>query len=355
MDKKVYVLVPVYNVEKVLNDCLNSVINQTYRNWEMIIVDDGTPDNSGKICDEYAEKDNRIRVIHQKNTGLFGARITGVNAIDETEDTYCFFLDSDDILSHNALKILIDTAEKYNSDIVSGVFTKFLSFKKPDLDEFSDEVINCQMYRDNEVISKLYTCCFGYGVFPVSLVSKLYKTDLIKKAFAEIKTWPKYFGEDLNASLRILPMAKSVATIDNIVYYYRYGGGTNKFMKSYIDDCLLLYKSKKEYWQKNNMDEYYNILIDVEMKNLAMQYLVMCIRSRTYPHGKIEDEIKYILEIPEFYNAVCSITDETLKRDYSEAPGFTQAFVKKDVAEIRKIVKAKANEKRLLRFIKNML
>ena len=355
MDKKIYVLVPVYNVERYLKDCVDSIIGQTYTNWELILVDDGSTDSSGKICDEYAQKDKRIRVVHQENRGLFGARRTGVASIVDVSDTYCTFCDSDDMFPENAFEILIKTAENENCDIVCGTSQKFLNLKKPVLSGSNSDILNPSVYADRDIFDKLYNGNFGYGSFPVSFWAKLFKTEIIKTAFSQIDRWPHFFGEDLNANLRILPLAKKVAVIDNAVYFYRYGGGTNKFMKTYVDDCILLYHEKKEYAVKYDMNPYYIMLIDVEMKNLAAQYLIMCIRSKTYPHGMFKDEIGYILNIPEFYNATCAITDEVLARDYSEIPGFTGAFVKKDVNAIEEIIKKKANEGKLKRFIKNLL
>lgn len=355
MDKKIYVLVPVYNVEKYLKDCVDSIIRQTYSDWELILVDDGSTDSSGKLCDEYAQNDSRIRVIHQKNQGLFGARRTGVSAIAEVENTYCTFCDSDDILPYNALQVLSDAAEKNKCDMVCGSSQKFINLQKPDLGGLQSEALNLTIYKDNDIINKLYCCNFGYGDFPVSFWAKIFRTEIIKEAFSQIETWPHFFAEDLNANLRILPLTKTVAKIDNIVYFYRYGGGTNKFMKTYIDDCILLYHTKKEYALKYRMNDYFLMLIDVEMKNLAIQYLIMCIRSKTYPHGNLRGEIEFILSLPEFYNAAAAITEEVLARDYSETPGFTGAFVKKDIDEIEKIAKKKANEGKLKRFIKNLL
>ena len=103
---KVSIIVPVYNVEKYVERCIESIIKQSYKNLEIILIDDGSKDNSGKICDEYAEKDNRIKVIHKKNGGLSDARNTGLNIAD---GEYICFIDSDDYIHKDLVK---DNLEK---------------------------------------------------------------------------------------------------------------------------------------------------------------------------------------------------------------------------------------------------
>lgn len=98
------VIVPVYKVENVLNYCIDSILNQTYKNFELILVDDGSPDNSGKICDEYTKKDNRIKVIHKENGGVSSARNCG---IDVAKGKYICFVDSDDTLQSTYLSELL--------------------------------------------------------------------------------------------------------------------------------------------------------------------------------------------------------------------------------------------------------
>ena len=95
MEELISVIVPVYKVEKYIHKCVDSIINQTYKNLEIILVDDGSPDECGKICDEYAEKDNRIIVIHQKNSGQCVARNMGLKKMS---GEYVAFVDSDDYL-----------------------------------------------------------------------------------------------------------------------------------------------------------------------------------------------------------------------------------------------------------------
>ena len=111
----VSVIIPVYNVEKYLPQCLDSVENQTYKDLEIILVDDGSPDNSGYICDQYASKDSRITVIHKENGGLSDARNAGL-AIAQGE--YVYFLDSDDYLREDAIQKLVSRSNAENADIV---------------------------------------------------------------------------------------------------------------------------------------------------------------------------------------------------------------------------------------------
>ena len=104
MGEKISVIVPVYNVEQYLERCVDSIINQTYTNLEIILVNDGSTDNSGKLCDELAKKDERIRVIHKENGGLSDARNRG---IEEAESDLVGFIDSDDYIDNDMYEILL--------------------------------------------------------------------------------------------------------------------------------------------------------------------------------------------------------------------------------------------------------
>lgn len=114
-EELISVVVPVYNVEKCLEDCLDSIINQSYKNTEIILIDDGSTDKSGNICDEYANKDNRIKVLHKENNGVSSARNDGM-AMANGE--YLTFVDSDDIIHPDYLAILYQDAIDYDADIV---------------------------------------------------------------------------------------------------------------------------------------------------------------------------------------------------------------------------------------------
>ena len=116
MCPKISIIIPMYNVEKYLKRCLDSVLNQTFQDWTAICIDDGSPDNSGKIAEEYAKKDKRFVVIHKENGGLSDARNAGMKKV-KTE--YVMFLDSDDFIHPQTLEVAYWLAQKNGTDIVS--------------------------------------------------------------------------------------------------------------------------------------------------------------------------------------------------------------------------------------------
>ena len=115
MNPVISIIVPVYKVEKQLNKCIESILNQTFKDYELILVDDGSPDNCGHICDEYEKKDSRIKVIHKKNGGLSDARNAG---LDIALGKYIGFVDSDDIIHPQMYEKLYNCINKSNLDIV---------------------------------------------------------------------------------------------------------------------------------------------------------------------------------------------------------------------------------------------
>ena len=115
MDSKISVIVPVYNVEPYVRECIESICGQTYRHLEIILVDDGSTDQSGAICDEYARKDSRVQIVHQKNGGLSAARNTGI-AMATGE--YISLIDSDDFIGRQMLERMLAAAKASHADIV---------------------------------------------------------------------------------------------------------------------------------------------------------------------------------------------------------------------------------------------
>lgn len=147
------IVIPVYNVEKYLAECVDSVLAQTYTDWEAILVDDGATDSSGRMCDEYAKKDSRIRVIHRENGGLSAARNTGLNA---ARGEYVYFLDSDDYILPRTLEELQNTARREQADVV--FFDGFVFFDKCEADDSVSRYTRQRSYQTEtgrEILSKL--------------------------------------------------------------------------------------------------------------------------------------------------------------------------------------------------------
>lgn len=133
MNPLISVIVPIYNVEKYLARCVDSIVNQTYKNLEIILVDDGSPDRCPKMCDDYAEKDSRIKVVHKKNGGLSDARNAGM-AVATGE--YISFIDSDDYVSDDFFECLLDVMNKENSDIAECSVVKL--YEDGHLEQYTD-------------------------------------------------------------------------------------------------------------------------------------------------------------------------------------------------------------------------
>lgn len=185
----VTVIVPVYKVEPYLRRCLDSIVNQTYKNLEIILIDDGSPDNCGVICDEYAENDKRIKVIHKENGGLSSARNVG---LDVFKGEYVSFIDSDDVVSLDMIEYLYDLLSDNNAEISVCLHEivrdnhRWISFKN----------VNNQTVTPKECIKKLL---YNDGV-DTSAWAKLYKASLFNnvrypqgKLFEDIATTYKLF------------------------------------------------------------------------------------------------------------------------------------------------------------------
>ncbi len=173
MDSLISVIIPVYNVEKYLKQCIDSVIGQTYRNIEIILVDDGSTDSSGTICDNYAVNDSRIRVIHQDNSGAGAARNTGLK---EATGDYIAFVDSDDWLELDAFSYMLTIINKNKADIVQCGF----------FDEYTDKTIKHSTPTENKQLNQIgYLRLFTQDWTCALLWDKLYRASLLKDIFFE--------------------------------------------------------------------------------------------------------------------------------------------------------------------------
>lgn len=249
---KFSVLTPVYNVEKYIVECIESVINQTYSDFEFILVDDGSPDKSPQICDEYAQKDSRIKVIHKENGGLISARRAAIAA---ASGEYCVFLDSDDYLDRVALEVINKKIEETSCDCVCYGFNR----------------VNDQgsvLWRSNDTEEKivnekgeLYKIIFTNHAFN-SLGRKAVRRELLSADFS--KYYHVSMGEDLLQSIEILKNSKSVAFITENLYNYRINLSSitrTVSINNYIDDftvraSVLDFLRNENVWSESDYQEY---------------------------------------------------------------------------------------------------
>ena len=200
------VIIPIYNVEKYLEKCSNSVISQTYKNLEMIWVEDGSPDDCGEICDNYKNKDNRIVVLHKKNGGLSDARNQGINI---AKGKYITFIDSDDYVENNYIDYLYKLIKKYNTKVsVCSYYIEKEGKKKIDFGEkYYEEKLNTEQALERMLCEK---------GFSVSAWAKLYKKDLFEKINFPVGK----LCEDNGTTYKIIEQCDYVAYGNEAKYYY---------------------------------------------------------------------------------------------------------------------------------------
>lgn len=276
------IIIPVYNVEKTITECVNSVLSQSYRDFEIILVDDGSTDNSPRICDELAKSNNRIVVIHKNNGGLSSARNVGMK---EVKGDYFLFLDSDDYWTYNDfLKNLFEIINEYNSEVIVFKLT-------PDKKLISDRDRNIELEK---VISNNNKAgSFKYLILNDRLLSsacdKVYKSTLYnneKYRFTE-----GVFSEDIDWTARIVLSSERIAYLDRYAYYYRPNESSithNIKAKNVLDLCNSIKKIVKFSEQIINEDYY-----EWYMSYCAYQYITFLNVAAQYSNKKeIESEIK---------------------------------------------------------------
>lgn len=246
---KVSVIIPVYNVEKYLRQCVESVINQTFRDYEILLIDDGSTDNSGNLCDELSETYAGIRVIHKENGGLSDARNTG---IDAANGEYIFFLDSDDYWEQNdCLETLVEKSELCRPDILNFRYKKYL--------EDTGEYIEClpsvseTEIEISEDKTEVLRIMMKYGLYLSSACNKMLRTEWVKENRLYFRKG--ITSEDIDWCARCMLAAERIGYSNLSCYVYRQRNGSisNSLqyrnlndLKNNILECVRLGQALKE-------------------------------------------------------------------------------------------------------------
>lgn len=217
---KIGVVVTVYNIESYIETCLTSILGQTYKDLEIIVVDDGSTDQSGAICDRIAEKDRRIAVIHQDNQGPILARLAGVEKADADVIS---FVDGDDWLDINLYSEISNRGLLGAVDVVS---FGAISYHSEDDWKKNGDMFCEGVYSKDQIVSELIPWIFWdhekgtYGIGP-SLWGKIFKKKMLKQALTNVSQKHFHYGEDVAVLYPLLCKADSIAVIKNCYYYYR--------------------------------------------------------------------------------------------------------------------------------------
>lgn len=264
MNDLISIVLPIYNVEKYLKKCIETILNQTYDNIEILLVDDGSTDHSGEICDEFEKKDKRIKVIHKTNGGLSDARNTGLK---HAKGKYISFIDSDDYVSEKYVEELYTLLKTNNAQIAVCNFQRV----KEDGQVVSTEDIQSETLSSKEALEKLNDRKF----YPTSIVAwnKLYDI----KLFDDILYPLGKLHEDEYTTYKLYYKAKKVVITSNVLYYYRTVQTSimnRTFNKNRLDIIEAL-EERMEFFKEKNEKKLYELSL-IQYESVLMIHYMNC-------------------------------------------------------------------------------
>jgi len=316
MKPKVSFIVPVYNVERYIRTCLDSIVEQTLKDWECILVDDGSPDMSGIICDEYASRDQRFRVIHKNNGGVSAARNDGINA---ASGDWVYLVDSDDWLAPEAAEKLYQVGEATKADcvmscceyMVEGRVAKLCkTFPEPfiaDSPETITTIQRCVLYQHYNRDYSPYVAAWN----------KFVRLELLNQYRLRFDPYLKGVFDDGLWSLAVLEHCKCLGYIDLVTYRYRIveGSITRKFKKDAVDIAFRGYQRIEEFIYSTGKDQqfwndYYAHVVVYTGAYLSSYYF-----NQHYPGGikRGIEELRLHLSLDPIFTASHRVNLRTLK------------------------------------------
>ncbi|MDF2512416.1 MAG: putative glycosyltransferase protein [Herbinix sp.] len=272
---KVSIVVPVYNVEKYLNECVNSILTQTYTDFEIILVDDGSKDSSGRICDGYA-KNERVKVIHKQNAGLGMARNSG---IELAKGDYITFLDSDDCWTEDALELLMDGILKQGADTCIGGYTRVTDAGL----RLLEEKPAAALFRISDEVKQLFfprlmgSAPTKKDAFRPSVWNAVYSMKIIRKYNVRFPSEREFIAEDVIFDIDYYRYSKCVCIVDSAGYLYRITPGslTQRYKADRFEKVVYLYKEVL----KRLADCGYDSMCSLRAKRQFFVYIRSCIEQ----------------------------------------------------------------------------
>lgn len=276
MNDVVSVIVPIYNVENYIHRCLDSIIEQNYSNLEIILVDDGSQDKSGLICEDYVKRDSRIKVIHKKNEGLGFARNSG---LDIASGKYVTFIDGDDYIGKLHIEQMVSLIEKTGTDTCMGGYTKV--YKNRNISH--KNIFNGLVIKENIKDRILPRMCGadekGNDFIEMSVCMVLFSNEVIKKNHIRFVSEREFVSEDLMFNFNYYPLSKGVciSNIDDYFYCDNQGSLTTKYRIDRFTSQIKLYdylfeKAKRLGIEKECKNRLQNTVIAIARYSVKLEY-----------------------------------------------------------------------------------
>ena len=311
-DKLISVIVPVYNIEKYLRRSINSIINQTYSNLEIILVDDGSTDESGKICDEYANIDSRIKVIHKKNGGQASAINLG---LDIAKGDYIGFSDPDDYINKNFYKNLYILAEKYDTDITECSMIKVKEeedIEKVYIEEFEvDENEKVELFDGIGGLRKLFGEDFADYLETIVKVNKIYKKEIFNDIrFSEVRIY-----EEWGTMYKLYCNTKKNLKLHKVQYVY-VQRKTSTVNRPFSEERLLMLDGIEYCMNLANKIHLEDLVLDCYRKyfETIVRFLDMIKDKNTINREYLKLKLIELFDLK--YNEAMKIVDEKNKKEY---------------------------------------
>ena len=260
----VSIIVPVYNAKAYLEKCVESLLEQTFSAFELLLVDDGSADGSGEICDSYAKRDSRIRVIHQENAGVSAARNC---ALSQAEGEYIAFVDADDRVSPRMIELLYRELTENHADMAMCRIV----VEKDGKQELRDDKFPCGIYEDGQVL-QIARAMFGGQSLMSSVWRCLFKAEIIREAGINFPSM--HFAEDLFFDLEYLLCCKRVCFSSHPLYYYNKNNPASALAiirRDYMEDFLSIPVRLYRLFEK------YNKLTPELMEGIGQEYF-LCVQ-----------------------------------------------------------------------------
>lgn len=319
---KISVIVPIYNSSRFLSQCIKSILNQDFKDFEIILVNDGSTDDSEILCSDFKKIDKRIILINKINEGAEKARFSG---LEKANGKYIFFIDADDWLAHKkVLSNLYEIAEISGSDYVeigsARVLDKYGIIKKKNYGSGIIEI------SQPELLEEYFISFFGYNKLSVNIWGKLYRRSTLENT--NLQPLNLYMGEDLAFNMYLFPYLKKISILDELGYYYRFGGFTTKYNDKFIGDSKRLFFLKEEMIKKYNYKKA-SKLIRIELKNVLKTEIIQLINYRKGSKTEIIKKISNEIDDPIYKN----LYDIESNSAFWDEP-FVRAFMNRDVEQI---------------------